>query len=98
MVKDITEFTRIEEMMKKIRRPKKLVFVIVFAALFLSFALGKTANRRVVSERRQAAEHILFYYGKNMMLQLQEVLNEADTPAQIVRAAEGDRAGSLSVG
>lgn len=98
MVKDITEFTRIEEMMKKIRRPKKLVFVIVFAALFLSFALGKTANRRVVSERRQAAEHILFYYGKNMMLQLQEVLNEADTPAQIVRAAEGDRAGEFERG
>ncbi|WP_243125216.1 bifunctional diguanylate cyclase/phosphodiesterase [Clostridium transplantifaecale] len=79
--------------MKKSRKPKKFLYAAVSAVLLIAFMLGRMAGRGVVSERRQAAENILFYYGKNTMLQLQGGLNEAHTPAQIVRAAERDRAG-----
>lgn len=77
--------------MKNSRKLKLRTCAVVFSVLLVSFLLGGTVKRRIINERQKAADNVLFYYEKNMMLLLQGSLNEAYVPAQIARIAGNDR-------
>ncbi|POP34412.1 GGDEF domain-containing protein [Lactonifactor longoviformis] len=74
--------------MKKRVKGGILTGIAVLVSFILAFALGNSVKQYIIHMREREAEHILHFYGENIMLLLSENLNETDGLVQMAYVME----------